>query len=339
MVTGGLLLLLALEVLVSCICGIDEAFLGGVLSTRDTLGGMVLPALAPDAFAGISTMSLSWFISTLIVICLSILLSWIVSNLQIMVGKKHAYPMITGDGKETWSDAIIEIVIAAGIISEYCFHSPAVEYLFGLGMCGKIAQTGWELLVDGFEAANQKSIGQKYHEGIRATAMSIRGIEDVPDVVTYRIGGSVAVYVHASSHWPALTQRAIKAVLKERIRQYLFEQGFPAVYCFVRVDSPIKPDAREACLVDENDLIARNVPGRGGQFLIVGQSDGLPRVECCDLTGDAETDVALLVKKRVRFLRVTGELPAGYKAALGHASIEIRVVHTPEVSAFGIPLE
>jgi len=165
-----------------------------------------------------------------IVLCViigSIFLSWIVSWYQISTGKMKNHPSLISDGKETFSDSLVEFAVLAGIIGAF-FHLYYLDYVFGIVVAFMILRTSKEILSEAGENLLQKSIDQEDVVKIKQVLSKTKGVEGFdqkgPDkVMAYKLGKFIFVFakVYVS---PALSTEGfyyIKKGINARIRKML----------------------------------------------------------------------------------------------------------------------
>ena len=168
----------------------------------------------------------------------SLALSFIVGRYEIAVGKKTGHDSLIADGKETLSDGMIELATVAGVLGEYLFNEPHIEYLFTLVVAVKMAQTGKEILLRGLDTLLQRSIGKEHESVIRTIAMATHGVVDVAEIKTYRVGPKALVIMKLISRANITTQKLIKHGIVARIVTYLREKEFADGGFFIRFDPP-----------------------------------------------------------------------------------------------------
>ena len=111
-------------------------------------GFIPLPAFEP------LVMSASHFPWVVAVTAGSVVLSYFVSRYQIGVGKRTGHDSLIADGEETASDGRIELVALVGVLAEYFFHAPWIEYPLGIVIAFLIFRTGKELWLKAWHVLN-----------------------------------------------------------------------------------------------------------------------------------------------------------------------------------------
>jgi cation diffusion facilitator family transporter len=159
----------------------------------------------------------------------SILLSWVVSWYQVSTGRMKNHPSLVSDGKETFSDSLVEFAVLAGIIGAF-FNLFYLDYVFGIIVAFMILRTSKEILTEAGENLLQKSIEQKDVVKIRNILSKTKGVEGYDakgsdKVMAYKLGKFTFIFVKVYVS-PSLTPEGfywIKKGINARIRKTLPE--------------------------------------------------------------------------------------------------------------------
>jgi len=161
------------------------------------------------------------------VIVLSILASWFVSWYQISTGKKRNHVSLIADGKETFSDSIVEIAVLAGLVGSFLGLS-YLDYIFSFVISIFMFNTARGILLEAVGNLMQASIEEDKFEEIKRIFAETKGIEDYEKkdddrLMAFKLGKfvfvSAKVYVS-----PSLTSEGIYAIRKgisQKIREML----------------------------------------------------------------------------------------------------------------------
>lgn len=150
-------------------------------------------------------------------------LSFAISRHEIRVGRAHGHPSMVADGEETRSDGMIESAILVGVVSEYVFHAPALEYVFGLGVAFLISRTGLELLLGGWGGLLQKSLGGEVEGALEKECLAMPGILGVKEMKTFAVGSRAVCLIDLLSDAPSVAHADLKEALKKRLSVRLAE--------------------------------------------------------------------------------------------------------------------
>ena len=129
----------------------------------------------------------------------SMVLSFFVSQYQIVIGKRTKHESMVADGKETRSDGLIEAVTIIGIIAEFATGWRWVEFPLGLFVAYLVCKTAHELFLNGWHVLLQRSIGKKIEDSLRAAAMRVSGVLSVTQLKTMRSGHEAVVVMTVES--------------------------------------------------------------------------------------------------------------------------------------------
>lgn len=170
-------------------------------------------------------------------------LSFIVSRYQIRIGKSEKHESLVADGEETKSDALIEATVLTGVLAEYFFGEPNIEYIFTAFVAWKIRGTGMEILRRGLEGIMQKSIGKEHEEVITEIVDVMAGVK-THDLKTFRIGPTAVVLMKVKTRSLVQTHELLKQAIVEKVREYLQEHDFGDAEIFIRFGPPKRKQFR-----------------------------------------------------------------------------------------------
>jgi len=168
----------------------------------------------------------------------SVTLSFFVGTYQIRIGKNQEHPSLIADGKETYSDGRIEATTLVGILSEYYFQAPWIEYVLGLGVAAIVANTGREMFLHGWRALLQRSIGKDKEEEIKKIASRIEGVNNVDKLMTFSVGSTAVCIITVISRVRANMIKHVRRTAEVRLSRYLKEAGFAGHEIYVRLQMP-----------------------------------------------------------------------------------------------------
>lgn len=266
------------------------------------------------------------------------LVSLVVGWYQVSSGKRSGHEALVADGKETWSDSCIEFVTCAGVLSEYFLHQPRLEYLFTLAVAVKLALTGKELFLKGFRALLQRSLESDAMAAIREEAMATCGIIKLADLKAFRIGDVAIIIMKLHTRAPLEATRQMKKSLAVRIAKRLQEFGFAGADPYIRFDAPTPDwhrDAYAIIVVDGEESISENI-GSADRLRFCNVPDGdVRRASDTPVPGDLRRIIALLDRKKVRTVVVSGEGDETEKAACAAAGIGYRIVECDDPRVYG----
>jgi cation diffusion facilitator family transporter len=179
----------------------------------------------------------------------SALLSFLIGRYEIVAGKANGHASMVADGKETRSDGLIEIVIFVGVIAEYLFHAAWLEYPLGIGVAALVGRTGWELWLEGWHALLQHSLGREVEDAIRRTCTTLRGVDSVEQVTTFRVGSRAVVILKLLTRSPAVAHDDLKKALKLHLTAMLAKQDIEDAEFHLRFSPPPTLETRIAYAV------------------------------------------------------------------------------------------
>lgn len=226
---GAALLVMSVQFAVKSLVG-----LVATVPSLDTAVRAVLPLPAHEPLV-MSTSTLPWVLALTIG---SVILSLIVSRYQIAMGKRGGHASMIADGQETASDGRIEVITLVGVIGEYLFNAPWLEYPLGLVVAFAIAHTGYELFHGGLKVLLQHSIGQEHDDEISKRCLAVAGVNKVEGLKTFQIGSTAVCILTIVTEHRTGTISHLKYGIEYHIRQYLLENGFNDCDLNVKFEKP-----------------------------------------------------------------------------------------------------
>lgn len=211
--------------------------------------GFLLPAHEPLIMSG----SNFWWVVG--ITAGSALASLFVSRYQIIAGKRGGHASLVADGEETLSDGRIEVVALVGVLGEYAFHAPWLEYLLGLYVAYLIAKTGLELFMRGFRVLLQHSIGVEHDQKIQAICSSVPGVITVRSLKTFQVGHTAVVIVTVVSRLGSVPVKHIKFAVESLIREYVLETDFKDCEVYFQCEKPAPNPYRIALALNAEGAI------------------------------------------------------------------------------------
>ena len=124
----------------------------------------------------------------------SVVASILTARFQITVGKETGEAALEADGRETWSDGMVE---AAGLIGAFIvqiLHWRMAEYLLGVFVSVLVMRTAWEILKPSLDVVLNRSLGAEIEAKVSEAILAIPGVDRIESTKSFRIG-STAVYV------------------------------------------------------------------------------------------------------------------------------------------------
>jgi cation diffusion facilitator family transporter len=168
----------------------------------------------------------------------SVLLSFLISRHQIAVGKKSGHASLIADGEETASDGRIELITLVGVLGEYFFHAPWLEYPLGLLVAAVIAHTGWELFMGGFRVLLQHSIGAEHESEIRRRCLAVVGVDSLTGLKTFQIGSTAVCLLTVVTEHNTSTIATMKYGLEHTLKDYILSAGFKECELHLKFQKP-----------------------------------------------------------------------------------------------------
>lgn len=203
----------------------------------------------------------------------SVMASFLVSRYQITIGRKCGHASMIADGEETASDGRIELITLAGVVGEYVFSAPWLEYPLGLLIAIAIARTGWELFRGGARVLLQHSIGAEHEEEIRKRCMRMAGVLALDSLKTFQIGSTAVCIMTITTEHRTGTLAQLKYGVEHHVRKYLLEAGFKDCEINLRFEKPEPARHR----------IAYAAVAQGDQLCIAPDVESATHVIVCDL--------------------------------------------------------
>jgi cation diffusion facilitator family transporter len=212
------------------------------------------------------------------VMSLAVVMSFVVGKMEIRYGTKYGYPSIVADGEETISDGRIAIAALVGIISEYLFNMPQIEYFLGTIISGFILHASYKITLSGVKGLLQHSIGDEKEEAIKKIVLSTRGVFEIVKLQSFITGSSAVVDLRIVSK--VLRSHQLRVALKSRVEDYCTANGFITAECHVEFEGPYRPSESQiervafAALASPSDpYLAIVAPSLGNATHIVSADD------------------------------------------------------------------
>lgn len=268
----------------------------------------------------------------------STLLSVIVGRFQIQAGKAAGHEALIADGKETLSDGRIEAATFIGILGEYLFHAPWIEYPFAIVVAGLMIHTGVEISLYGYRALLQRTIGSNHDKAMKALTVSMPGVTDVADLRSFRVGPKAIVIAKVLTHADARASRLLKHGIATHVTDYLLAHDFEEVELFIRFD---RPDPKR-----ERRAVAVRV--RGDERSVATSLEDATHFIVCDMEFDCVSratvhEAAALPGSVLEFLqtkKVSSLLlfdpSANDQLLFQQSGIELRLVYSAQLSTLGL---
>jgi cation diffusion facilitator family transporter len=212
------------------------------------------------------------------VMALAVVLSFTVGKMEIRFGKKYGYPSIVADGEETVSDGRIAVAALVGIICEYLFNLPQIEYFLGAIISGFIFHASYKITQSGVKGLLQHSIGDQNEEVIRQLVLGTRGVFEIVKLQSFITGSSAVVDLHVVSK--VLRSHHLRVALENRVIDYCTANGFVSAECHVEFEGTHRPSEDQieriafAAFASLSDpYLAIVAPSLGTATHIVGADD------------------------------------------------------------------
>jgi cation diffusion facilitator family transporter len=261
---GGSLLILAVQFAVKSVVGLLAIWPNVDHAVRAILP---LPEHVPLVM---NAATLPWVLAITIG---SVMASFLVSRYQITIGRKCGHASMIADGEETASDGRIELITLAGVVGEYVFSAPWLEYPLGLLIAIAIARTGWELFRGGARVLLQHSIGAEHEEEIRKRCMRMAGVLALDSLKTFQIGSTAVCIMTITTEHRTGTLAQLKYGVEHHVRKYLLDAGFKECEINLRFEKPEPARHR----------IAYAAVAQGDQLCIAPDVESATHVIVCDL--------------------------------------------------------
>lgn len=182
----------------------------------------------------------------------SVLLSWFVSRYQIRVGKKTGHDSLIADGEETASDGRIEMVALVGVLAEYIFHAPWIEYPLGIVIAFLIFRTGRELWMKAWHVLLQHTIGVEHDQEIRRRLSTTPGVTSAESVKTFQVGRIAVCHLTVTTRCATQTVNHIKYAIERGVEGYVLAQDFHKVETHINFQPPSPDRHRRAIAIVRN---------------------------------------------------------------------------------------
>lgn len=239
----------------------------------------------------------------------SAFLSFLIGRYQIYVGRKTSSGSLVADGSETLSDGRIEFAAFVGVVGEYYYASPFIEYPLGLFVAFLVFRTGREIAAKGWNALLQRSIGKEKEDGIRNVVKGICGVVDVAQLKTFLAGERVVCILKVITRCGERTNIDIKYAIAKHVRRFLEDEGFEESEFFIRFDKPEPHRHRIAYGMVRNGSVDRvSLSLQASTHIRVCDVEDGVVVRWKDEVApvSVEEKVILLARKRVQEVRVFG---------------------------------
>ena len=325
---GGALLVMAVQFALKSVVG-----LLALAPSFDQTVRAVLPLPVHEPLL-MSTSTLPWVLALTIG---SVILSLVVSRYQIAMGKRGGHASMIADGQETASDGRIEIITLIGVVGEYAFNAPWLEYPLGLVVAFAIAHTGYGLFQDGLRVLLQHSIGQEHEEEITKRCLAVAGVNKVESLKTFQIGSTAVCILTVTTEHRTGTISHLKYGIEYHIKQYLLDSGFSDCELNVKFEKPEPARHRIAYAVVEKESESAIA---ALSFVVAPSIAAATHIVVCDLENgmvvrtkqeEKPTDLpAFLDKKRVvrlyLFTADPAQLPGSNVAVLSSTSYQAELL-------------
>ena len=325
---GGALLVMAVQFALKSVVG-----LLALAPSFDQAVRAVLPLPVHEPLV-MSTSTLPWVLALTIG---SVILSLVVSRYQIAMGKRGGHASMIADGQETASDGRIEIITLIGVVGEYAFNAPWLEYPLGLVVAFAIAHTGYGLFQDGLRVLLQHSIGQEHEEEITKRCLAVAGVNKVESLKTFQIGSTAVCILTVTTEHRTGTISHLKYGIEYHIKQYLLDSGFSDCELNVKFEKPEPARHRIAYAVVEKES---EIATAALSFVVAPSIAAATHIVVCDLENgmvvrtkqeEKPTDMpAFLDKKRVvrlyLFTAYPAQLPGSNVAVLSSTSYQAELL-------------
>ena len=274
----------------------------------------------------------------LIVAIVSMALSIPVSEYQIRTGERLNNGILIADGKETRSDAILEVVIVAGILGQMIGGWAWIEYPLTLVVCVFMIQTARELIADGLDALLQRSIGEEHENAIQEIVKDMYGVQGVDQIITFKIGPMVILIMKVLSRHGAEVTDIMKKAMAMPLARYLGKQGFEDGKFFIRFAQP-DPDAHRRAVAIERTNGINRVARRVGEATHIAICD----IEHDRVVRDPVEDVhrlnpaqiaEFLAQKNVREIVLSESPMDSMRKKFREFGIEIVCGHSTDLSVY-----
>lgn len=243
----------------------------------------------------------------------SVILSLVVSRYQISVGKKTRHDSLVADGEETASDGRIEMVALIGVLAEYFFHAPWLEYPLGLLIAVLIFRTGKELLLKAWHVLLQHTIGVEHDQEINKLLNTTRGVKAAQSVKTFQVGRIAVCHLKVTTLRTAQAVVHIKYGIEKAVEKYVLGHDFQRVETHINFLPPEPDRHRQAIAIVRRDsaiAVAASLESATSIVICDLEFGRIIRATEEDVTGDV---IELLSRKRVSKVYQFGELSENSK--------------------------
>ena len=274
----------------------------GILASFPDIDTAVRAYIPLPAFEPL-IMSSSHFPWVVAVTAGSVALSYFVSRYQIRVGKKTGHDSLIADGQETASDGRIEMVALIGVLAEYIFHSPWIEYPLGIVIAFLIFRTGKELWTKAWHVLLQHSIGVEHDQEIRRILSTSPGVMSVESVKTFQVGRIAVCHLTVTTRCTTQKVNHIKYAIECAVERYVLAQDFHKVETHINFQPPVPDRHREALAIvrGDNSIAVAPTVEEATSFLILDFEFG--RITRATEESAEGNPLAMLAIKRVSVVR------------------------------------
>lgn len=274
--------------------------MSGILSYIPTTPETIVALLPKHEELRIGT---HYFWPVVSVIAGSAILSLLVSTYEIRVGRLHRHHSMVADGEETRSDGRIEASVLAGVLGEYLFAAPWIEYPLAFCVAWLMLKTSREIFTKGWRALLQRSIGIPHDTAIRAICESMHGVVSADKIKTFVVGSVVKCILKVTTRCNARAAANIKHALIACIDAYLKEHDFTESEIFLRVDQPMIEYRRTAYAVEmervRQPLVAQTIASATHYLICDVENGEVVRWTVEPAPETLEDGLKLLQQKRV----------------------------------------
>lgn len=276
----------------------------------------------------------------------SVLVSLIMSWLQIRAGKLNGEAAVVADAKETRADAGVELMTLIGVILVQAFGWRWAEHVLGVVVALFVLHTAYEIGRPSIDTFLKRSLGEAVEKQLIDAVMHVYGVESTNEPVTFRIGRGLAVCnLTVVTRHEAARHRGLRFALEQALTKVLLEvEDIREVDLHLVLEEPPSETHRVAYACVQRDhssyRIVRNV-GEATHLLICDIIRHDPAKSRCrphPITGDVHDFVEA---KRVTTLLVYGSsVTHGWRTTHEYAEVLVERTHSnnPEVE-LGVPFE
>lgn len=263
----------------------------------------------------------------------SALVSVLVSRYQIAIGRSTGHQALIADGEETASDGRIEAVALCGVLGEYLFHAPWIEYPLGLVVAILVVRTAFSLIHGGWRALLLGSLGEEHEKEIAERLVLIPRVLSVGELKTFRVGHGAVCMATLITRAGSKQIEYIKYGAQDAISRYFQGEGFKDFEIQLKFETPPLVRQRVAFAVARtpSPILAETI--EDADYVVV-----------CDLENDyivrakeipaSPTLAEVLREKRVSVLYL---FRPALQISLSMDFLELREAPTFDLRALGIP--